>query len=243
MTTNHGFGSRVGGVLCLDFVNTVRGRISNRLERGARDHADAIVDERLTSYDALLGWGGFADVLTTRQMKLLGAEAERRPARSAAVLRRAITVREAMYRLFKAVIARWPPPADDLAVINRELQIARAHERLIASPHGIVVDYGDPATALDGVLWPIARSARELLTSSHLERVGQCPGDECGWLFLDTSRSGRRQWCKMKDCGNVAKVRRFREKARDDRKALVAKPRRVSTISSRSVSTSITLER
>jgi predicted RNA-binding Zn ribbon-like protein len=226
MTANPDFGSRVGGVLCLDFVNTVRARVSDRRDRGARDYADAIVGERLTSYDALLGWGEFADVLTTRQVKLLAAEAERRPVRGATVLRRAITVREAMYRLFKGAIAGWPPRPDDLAVLNRELQIARAHERLAAAPHGIVVDDGDPASALDGVLWPIVRSARELLTASRLERVGQCPGDECGWLFLDTSRSGRRQWCDMKDCGNVAKVRRFREKARDDHGALVVKPRR-----------------
>jgi predicted RNA-binding Zn ribbon-like protein len=226
MTANHGFGSRVGGVLCLDFVNTVRGRISARPDRGAREDADAIVDERLTSYDALLRWGGFADVLTTRQVKLLAAEAERRPVRSTTVLRRAITVREAMYRLFKGAIAGWPPRPDDLTVINRELQIARAHERLTASPHGAVIDYGDPASALDGVLWPIVRSARELLTSSRLERVGQCPGDECGWLFLDTSRSGRRHWCDMKDCGNVAKVRRFRDKAREDHGAPAGKSRR-----------------
>jgi predicted RNA-binding Zn ribbon-like protein len=225
MTANHGFGSRVGGVLCLDFVNTMSGRIRNSLDREARDDADAIVGERLTSYDALLSWGGFADVLTTRQVKPLAAEAERRPVHSATVLRRAITVREAIYRLFKGAIAGWPPRPDDLTAVNRELQVARAHERLIASPHGIVLDDGDTASALDGVLWPVVRSAGELLTSSRLERVGQCPGDECGWLFLDTSRSGRRQWCDMKDCGNVAKVRRFREKARDDHGALVVKPR------------------
>lgn len=226
MTTNHGFGGRVGGVLCLDFVNTVRGRISNPLDRGARDYADAIMGERITSYDALLRWGGFADVLAAGQVKRLAAEAERRPARSATVLRRALTVREAMYRLFKGAIAGWPPRPDDLTAINRELQIARAHERLSTSRHGIVLAYGDTASALDGVLWPVVRSAGELLTSSRLERVGQCPGDECGWLFLDTSRSGRRQWCDMKDCGNVAKVRRFREKARDDHAALVVQPRR-----------------
>ncbi|MBA3694513.1 MAG: CGNR zinc finger domain-containing protein, partial [Acidobacteria bacterium] len=28
----------------------------------------------------------------------------------------------------------------------------------------------------------------------------------------DTSRNRTRQWCDMKDCGNLAKVRRFRAK-------------------------------
>jgi predicted RNA-binding Zn ribbon-like protein len=215
MTANHGFGSRVGGVLGLDFVNTVRGRISSPTDRGARDYADAILDERLTSYDALLRWGRFAEVLTSRDTKRLAVEAERRPVRSATVLRRVIRVREAMYRLCKGTIAGWPPHPDDLTAVDRELQIARAHERLIASPRGIVLDDADATLALDRMLWPVVRSAVELLTSQRMERVGQCPGDECGWLFLDTSRSGRRQWCDMKDCGNVAKVRRFREKARD----------------------------
>jgi predicted RNA-binding Zn ribbon-like protein len=226
MTADHGFGIRVGGVLCLDFVNTVRGRISNPAPGGARDYADAIVDERLTSYDALLTWGGFAEVVTSRDAKLLAAEAERRPIRGATVLRRAITVREAMYRLFKGAAAGWPPRPDDLTAVDRELQIARAHERLTSSPHGIALAYGDTAAALDRVVWPVVRSAVDLLTSSRLERVGQCPGDECGWLFLDTSRSGRRQWCDMRDCGNVAKVRRFRVKARDGHRPSVGKPRR-----------------
>jgi predicted RNA-binding Zn ribbon-like protein len=30
----------------------------------------------------------------------------------------------------------------------------------------------------------------------------------------DNSRSRRRQWCDMADCGNLAKVRRFRERQR-----------------------------
>jgi predicted RNA-binding Zn ribbon-like protein len=42
--------------------------------------------------------------------------------------------------------------------------------------------------------------------------VRQCGGESCGWLFLDTSRNRSRQWCDMRDCGNLAKVRRFRER-------------------------------
>lgn len=208
MAADPGFGSRVGGVLCLDFVNTVRGRIGH-------DRDEEIVGERLPSYEALLRWAVFVELLTSRQAKHLAAEAERRPARAATVLRRAIAAREAIYRLCKVARAGRARP-DDLTVLNRELQIARAHERLVASPHGLARATGDLATALDGALWPVMRSAEELLTSPRLARVGQCPGDACGWMFLDTSRAGRRQWCDMKDCGNVAKVRRFRERARAD---------------------------
>ena len=37
--------------------------------------------------------------------------------------------------------------------------------------------------------------------------------EDCGWLFLDTSRSGRRRWCSMQSCGNRAKARRFYARA------------------------------
>ncbi|WP_198925374.1 CGNR zinc finger domain-containing protein [Dictyobacter vulcani] len=37
----------------------------------------------------------------------------------------------------------------------------------------------------------------------------ECPGNKgCGWLFLDTSKNGRRQWCSMQGCGSRAKRRR-----------------------------------
>ena len=39
-------------------------------------------------------------------------------------------------------------------------------------------------------------------------RVKLCPGRDCGWLFLDETRGGRRRWCSMATCGNREKARR-----------------------------------
>jgi predicted RNA-binding Zn ribbon-like protein len=39
-------------------------------------------------------------------------------------------------------------------------------------------------------------------------RIRAC--DRCGWLFLDSSRGGRRRWCSMDTCGNREKARRHR---------------------------------
>jgi predicted RNA-binding Zn ribbon-like protein len=58
------------------------------------------------------------------------------------------------------------------------------------------------------LLWPVARSAAELLTSPDRQLVRECLGDNCGWLFLDTSKNHRRTWCSMQGCGNRAKARR-----------------------------------
>lgn len=212
-TVEESFGKRVGGRLCLDFVNTVRGRVSSAGSEQERDYADRVVGERLTSYEALLRWGAVAGALSDAEADALLQKASARPADAAAVLGRSLAVREAMYRVFKAAIEGWTPEPEDLAALNEELQIARAHERLQASPK-YSWEWEADSTALDRVLWPVVQSAAELLTGADLDRVGQCPGAECGWLFLDTSRSRRRQWCDMADCGNLAKVRRFRQRHR-----------------------------
>ena len=62
--------------------------------------------------------------------------------------------------------------------------------------------------ALDGVLWPVVRSAAELLTSEEAKLVRECASDTCTWLFVDRSRTHRRKWCDMAVCGNRAKARR-----------------------------------
>jgi len=68
---------------------------------------------------------------------------------------------------------------------------------------------------LDQMLWPIVRSAVDLLTSREARRVKVCPGlDDCGWLFLDTSKSGRRRWCSMDSCGSRSKMRRYYARTR-----------------------------
>jgi predicted RNA-binding Zn ribbon-like protein len=67
---------------------------------------------------------------------------------------------------------------------------------------------------LGAPLWPVARSAADLLTSSELAALRLCASDTCAWLFLDTSRNGSRRWCSMRTCGNRAKARRHHARVR-----------------------------
>ena len=60
---------------------------------------------------------------------------------------------------------------------------------------------------LASVLWHIALSAGELLTSSELSLVKKCDGRNCGWLFVDSSKNHSRRWCSMDVCGARAKMR------------------------------------
>lgn len=44
-------------------------------------------------------------------------------------------------------------------------------------------------------------------------RLKCCPGDACGWLFMDETGNGRRRWCSMASCGNRTKARRHYQRA------------------------------
>jgi predicted RNA-binding Zn ribbon-like protein len=62
---------------------------------------------------------------------------------------------------------------------------------------------------LDRMLWPVARSAADTLTSGDLKRVRRCARQGCDWLFVDTSKNRSRRWCSMSMCGSRVKAGRY----------------------------------
>jgi predicted RNA-binding Zn ribbon-like protein len=127
------------------------------------------------------------------------------------VLDAARELREHLYRVIRPLLDGEPPPGPSLDALSAV--VARAHEaRLLVLAHGLSLAWGwrDPQR-LDLPLLAVALSAADLVTGKAISRVRKCPGtDGCGWLFLDTSKSGTRRWCSMRVCGNRAKVQRYR---------------------------------
>jgi predicted RNA-binding Zn ribbon-like protein len=184
--------------VCLDFVNTVGGR--NAL----------VLGDKLGDYSNLVKWSRHADIITGTEARRLIQEGKQSPIEAETVFRRALALREALYRICKAIIAGRAPRSGDLETVNDELLEARSHERLTHVVGRFTWERLGGEVALDRMLWSIAQSGGELLTTGDLSRLRECGGEECGWLFEDTSRNRSRQWCHMQDCGNLAKVRRFR---------------------------------
>ena len=63
---------------------------------------------------------------------------------------------------------------------------------------------------LSTVRYVAVTSALELLSHGTTARLKQCPGDDCGWFFIDTTKRGNRRWCSMSECGQEAKTARRR---------------------------------
>lgn len=192
----------LGGRTSLEFANTVDW------------HASDQPVEYLTSYAALVAWGQHVCILNDRQAEHLLEESSRRPTEADVTLKRAVGLREAIYRIFAAISAGSPAKDDDLATLNAELSRTLAYSRIVPSEEGYTWDWFGGEDTLERVLWPVVCDAADLLTSGDLARVGQCADDRCGWLFLDTSRNHSRRWCSMEDCGNRAKARRHYQRSR-----------------------------
>lgn len=190
----------IGGWLCLDFINTVDCRNS--------DHAHEV----LSTYQNLVSWSQHANILTEDEARDLLREAALHPTDAKMILERAITIREAFYRIFSAIANHRPPNAIDVGTLNKEMSIAMAQMRLKPAGATNPWAYTFEDKKLDQMLWPVIHSATELLTSDKLDRVRECQGENCGWLFLDMSRNRSRKWCNMKECGNRAKSQRHYQK-------------------------------
>jgi predicted RNA-binding Zn ribbon-like protein len=192
-----------GGVPCLDFVNTLAWRLTDRPV------------EYLGSYEDLLAWGRQASLLAPEETEMLSGWAATHPEEARATLSRAVALREALHRVLSAVIAGETRDEDALSTLNRELSVALSRLRVAPAAGDAYVwawerdgeDGGGPL--LERPLWPVARSAAELLTSAKLGRVKVCGGEGCGWMFLDESRNASRKWCESRDCGNRERVRQY----------------------------------
>ncbi|MFH8839624.1 CGNR zinc finger domain-containing protein [Streptomyces sp. NPDC017868] len=196
----------VGGHVVIDLVNTVTAR-------------DAEPVDWLDGYPRLLDWaaltGRFAPVDLTALRGLAASE----PVRAEQALARVRELREAVHDLLTTLIHQdAPAPAEAEAVGRLEAHWKRAAARarlvLRGTAPELRVDVGSSGLDLPG--HELALRAFDLLRELPWERTRVCPGTRCGWVFVDSSRGGRRRWCDMATCGNSAKGRTHYRRKRAD---------------------------
>ncbi len=190
------------GRLCLEFANAADRRASDDPE------------EQMDDYEKLVFWAKNAGLLTEIEADQLLDEAAHRPNEIAGVVEQAVSLRAALYRIFTTVAVGNNPDIVDLSLLNDALAVSWEHLQLVSTGKNFTWEWVRGERELDQLLWPVAQSAAELLTSPELTRVGICANPECSWLFLDTSRNHSRRWCDMGDCGNRAKARRHYHRKR-----------------------------
>jgi predicted RNA-binding Zn ribbon-like protein len=123
--------------------------------------------------------------------------------------------RASLHLLFAALAAHTAPRPDTLERLAATHAEGAATARLTALPDGTYA-LSWPPDEPRRVRFAVAADAVALLRDPDaLARLKQCPGRDCGWLFLDTS--GRRRWCSMATCGSREKMRRMYARQRAQR--------------------------
>ena len=192
--TGHEF-ELTGGALCLDFTNTL----------GDRPRS---INEHLGDYEDVIRFSRQAETLPAEALdELLRLSAEH-PRKARGAFKRAIGLREALYRIFGSLANAGELRSEDIELLNSELSQTLHQLELRAHDGAFEWAWAGPADSLDRPLWPVIRSAAELLASDEAESVRECASGTCSWLFIDRSRTKRRRWCDMSTCGNRAKARR-----------------------------------
>jgi predicted RNA-binding Zn ribbon-like protein len=183
----------VGGLLCLDFVNTTDWK------RPGVPHASGM--DVLSEATMLVRWGRRLGVLSSRG----------RATTSDAELAAARDLRATIHELLSPVSSGSAPPPAALERLRSAYIEALPHARIRGTEGAWPLTWSkaDPRS----VRFAVAANAITLLNDPEkLHRVRQCPGRNCGGLFIDAS--GRRRWCSMEVCGSRAKMRRLYQRQR-----------------------------
>ncbi len=182
----------LGGRPAIDLVNTLR-------ERWWREV------ETLVSATDLSLWLSRAELLPS------GSKARATRGQLAA----ARGLREAIDTGVRSVVVGDAVPYSAIRTINSHLSAAEVGARLVPDPPGPpTLRVPDRGGAVDHALGLIALDAAVLLGTDERSRARICASETCSARFYDRSPAGRRRWCSMQGCGNVAKARRHRERAR-----------------------------
>lgn len=189
-----------------DFLNTLS------IDDGATVEHLATADDAV---DFLAGRGlAHADALRAQA----DAAGERR------WLERVRLTRAALRSVWDAQVERRAPDSAAIAAINAVLREAPRIELVMGDD---CCGVGHRHTADDPTGEALARLVEPFLgavAAGTTDRLRICANDDCRWAFEDRSRAGRRRWCDMTSCGNVAKARRYRAR----RKGLEAAPESTS---------------
>lgn len=191
--------------LCLDWVNTVswRGKPSPT--------------ETLTHVGDWLEWIEESRTLPKDSLQRLQRMAVSDPEEAAAGFARAISFREALYRVLASQAKGEAPSAEDRLEFADVLGRAFSRVQLSGTKSEWSLQVSQEPVGWDLPLSPIALSAAQLLSSPHSKRLHVCGRRECLWLFIDRTKNRSRKWCDMTTCGNVVKARRSyaRRKAKE----------------------------
>ncbi|SRR5713226_3774528 len=187
----------VGGNAALDLVNTVSG--------WGYDPEDWVPD--IASF---LVWAQLSGVLDGTEKNKAVRLAESSAAAGERVLASVKELRFALWSLVSSLQQRKPAKPSDLSVINEWMRRLALSEQIAVRRDKIEFVPSRDISVLELIGLRVTAAALSLLKNPPAARIKTCPGENCGWKFVDRSKNRSRRWCDMAVCGNLVKAREYR---------------------------------
>jgi predicted RNA-binding Zn ribbon-like protein len=182
----------VGGLLCLDFVNT-----QVNTSGGPAD--------LLGEFSDLVAWLRQAGVLTDAQaadaVERWGARREGKGA-----LDEARALRAVLRTLAERIAAGQSIQQSSLEAINALLRRGGEYTQVVRARGGFAEEPRREFDRAVDLLVPVAKSAADLLCARDLRLIKKCRNPRCVLYFYDATKNHGRAWCSMNACGNRTKV-------------------------------------
>jgi predicted RNA-binding Zn ribbon-like protein len=178
----------IGGHPAVDLTNTVFTR-----------HMPAKENDLLNSPKDVGNWFHLAGLATKAQANAISAIPD------PALLKNVRKVRETSFLVLDALAAEKPPVSKAMGFLFELAGEGFATHRLRPRAMQMVPEiarFDDPK----GIITFLAAISVEASLVLPHRRLHACP--RCGWLFVDTSRGGKRRWCSMQTYGNREKASR-----------------------------------
>lgn len=192
-----------GGCAVFDFTNTVNTRASSP------------AFEYLKTYADVLEWSERVALLSSERIALLSRLAASNETQGEIALAKTIRAREVLYRLFSKIAANVTPDPATVNEFNALLSECFGKIQLSISSADATPNFYNESLSLDEPVRVIMKSAYDILTNEPFKRLKECPN--CGWLFVDRTKNGKRRWCDMEVCGSRDKAKRYYHRKKDER--------------------------
>jgi predicted RNA-binding Zn ribbon-like protein len=189
--------------LALNFANTESGR-------GFPSHQNHFLKAA-----NVVEWLSHAKAMSIEDAEWLGKRVAERADLAVDLLAQATELRAAIHGIGAALGRHAQPPEASLASLSALHARCVAKAELAPGVMSFRWQWSVRVAPIEAALGPIALAAVRLFTEGDFDRIRECGGHACGWLFYDRSKNNRRRWCEMEVCGNRAKQRRLAARRRE----------------------------
>lgn len=123
-------------------------------------------------------------------------------------------LRALLHRMAEGLVAGTDPSTDDLRELNRVMSRGKVSRQITQTNDGHRLDLIPVEKNWPQTMAEIAASFARTLSEGEGTRIRICENPDCLWVFYDNTRNRSKRFCDDKLCGNLMKVRKFRERQR-----------------------------